>query len=183
MLQKPHLRPYIFCLMTLNTGYILCSVFVDIHAVLPLHSEVTMGDLSLAGPPIRNTVYMNTAELPQWQTWGHQDVDYATALELGSNRTIAMQGLWLLMLHCRADSRLAPSPWETSLQSNAVSHWLGANLESALHCEQIVNKYLENYWNQNIGSKTMSYQNDTKFAVGTVLRSNLISYWTIPHSV
>ena len=32
----------------------------------------------------------------------------------------------------RADFRLAPSQRETSLQSNAVSHWLGANLESAL---------------------------------------------------
>ena len=32
----------------------------------------------------------------------------------------------------RADSRLAPSQWETLLLSNAVSHWLGANLESAL---------------------------------------------------
>ena len=32
----------------------------------------------------------------------------------------------------RIDSRLAPSQWETSLQSNTVSHWLGANLESAL---------------------------------------------------
>ena len=32
----------------------------------------------------------------------------------------------------RADSRLAPSQWETSLQSNAVSHWLCAHLESAL---------------------------------------------------
>ena len=32
----------------------------------------------------------------------------------------------------RADSRLVPSQWELSLQSNAVSHWLGANLESAL---------------------------------------------------
>ena len=32
----------------------------------------------------------------------------------------------------RADSKLAPSQWETSLQSNAVSNWLGANLESAL---------------------------------------------------
>ena len=32
----------------------------------------------------------------------------------------------------RADSRLAPSQWETSLQSNAVSHWLGAILVSAL---------------------------------------------------
>ena len=36
--------------------------------------------------------------------------------------------------YCRADSRFAPSQWETSLQSNAVSHWLGANLESALYC-------------------------------------------------
>ena len=35
---------------------------------------------------------------------------------------------------CRADSRLVPSQWETSLQSNAVSHWLGANLESVLPC-------------------------------------------------
>ena len=32
----------------------------------------------------------------------------------------------------RADSRSALSQWETSLQSNAVSHRLGANLESAL---------------------------------------------------
>ena len=32
----------------------------------------------------------------------------------------------------RADSKLAHSQWETSLQSNAVSHWLGANLEWAL---------------------------------------------------
>ena len=31
------------------------------------------------------------------------------------------------------DSRVAPSQWETSLQSNAVSHWLGATLESALY--------------------------------------------------
>ena len=32
----------------------------------------------------------------------------------------------------RADYTLAPSQWETSLQSNAVSHWLSTNLESAL---------------------------------------------------
>ena len=42
--------------------------------------------------------------------------------------------LFHLTTNCRADSRLAPSQWETSLQSNAVSHWLGANLESALDC-------------------------------------------------
>ena len=32
----------------------------------------------------------------------------------------------------RAYSGLAPRQWETSLQNNIVSHWLGANLESAL---------------------------------------------------
>ena len=36
-------------------------------------------------------------------------------------------------LHGRSDSRFAPSQWETSFQSNDVSHWLGANLESVLH--------------------------------------------------
>ena len=32
----------------------------------------------------------------------------------------------------RADSRFAASQWEISLQSNTISHWLGANLQSAL---------------------------------------------------
>ena len=36
----------------------------------------------------------------------------------------------------RADSRFAPGQWETSLQSNAVSHWLGTNLESDLRWER-----------------------------------------------
>ena len=35
-------------------------------------------------------------------------------------------------LTTRADSRFEPSQWETPLQSNAVSHWLGANLKSAM---------------------------------------------------
>ena len=33
---------------------------------------------------------------------------------------------------CRADSRFAPSQWETALHCNDASHWLGASLESAL---------------------------------------------------
>ena len=32
----------------------------------------------------------------------------------------------------RADARFAPSQWETTLLCNHVSHWLDANLESAL---------------------------------------------------
>ena len=42
----------------------------------------------------------------------------------------------------RADSRFVPSQWETSLQSNAVSHWPGANLESALELYIILSIHL-----------------------------------------
>ena len=35
--------------------------------------------------------------------------------------------------HHRADSRFAPSQWETALFCNDISHWLGASLESALY--------------------------------------------------
>ena len=41
------------------------------------------------------------------------------------------QTLWVPWKHT-ADSRFAPSQWETVLLCNDVSHWLGANLESAL---------------------------------------------------
>ena len=50
---------------------------------------------------------------------------------------INQSGLWspyCTIIYCRADSRLAPRQWDTLLQSKAVSHWLGANLESALCC-------------------------------------------------
>ena len=35
--------------------------------------------------------------------------------------------------YIRADFRFAPTQWEMSLQSNGVSHWLGANLNSVLY--------------------------------------------------
>ena len=43
---------------------------------------------------------------------------------------ICLNGTWWPVQ--RPDSRFAPSQWETLLQCNAVSHWLGANLEFAL---------------------------------------------------
>ena len=39
----------------------------------------------------------------------------------------------ILQAILRADSRFAPKQWETSLQSNTISHWQVANLESALN--------------------------------------------------
>ena len=49
----------------------------------------------------------------------------------------------------RADSRLAPSQWETSLQSNAVSHWLGTNLESALRYPRNTRNGMRKSWHGN----------------------------------
>ena len=40
--------------------------------------------------------------------------------------------LIVYVMFSKAGSKLAPSQWATSLQSNTVSHWLGANLESTL---------------------------------------------------
>ena len=44
--------------------------------------------------------------------------------------------LWV-RIGCRVDSRFAHSQWETSLQSNTVSHRLDGNLESALGCKTL----------------------------------------------
>ena len=44
-----------------------------------------------------------------------------------------LPGSSLLNAHIRADSRFAPSQWETALLCNDVSYWLGVNLESTLY--------------------------------------------------
>ena len=46
----------------------------------------------------------------------------------------------------RVDSRLAPSQWETLLQCNGVSHWLGANLESALWLSWLLHAGSSSSW-------------------------------------
>ena len=43
---------------------------------------------------------------------------------------------WRIRSRCRADSRFAPSQWETALLCNDVSHWLDASLESVLRCDE-----------------------------------------------
>ena len=55
------------------------------------------------------------------------------------------QNPFCLKYNIRTDFRLAPSQREASLQSNAVSHWLGSNLESTLSMF-----YSSNIWLINI---------------------------------
>ena len=78
----------------------------------------------------------------RWITWGTRPIPYCF-----SDFPIFYNGIisyFIYIFHppstYRADFRLAPIQWETSSQCNAVSHWLSANLESALHlyCHPII---------------------------------------------
>ena len=73
-----------------------------------------------------------------------------------THRGLMMQHIvWVTSPCHRADFMLASSQWETLLQSNAISHRLGANLESALlsrlaqvmaFCLIVTRRYLNQYW-------------------------------------
>ena len=45
---------------------------------------------------------------------------------------LCWDGVSFLQPAYKADSRFAPRQWEMALLCNDISHWLGANLESAL---------------------------------------------------
>ena len=56
----------------------------------------------------------------------------------------------------RTDYKLASSQWETSLQSNAVFHWLGTNLESALRiCVNESHRCNACYYNQKQNTREL----------------------------
>ena len=63
------------------------------------------------------------------------------------SRIIKWDGSYQEQHFYRADSRFAPSQWETALHCNNVSHWLGASLESALFLHPI--KLLQVYISDN----------------------------------
>ena len=63
----------------------------------------------------------------------HSNIAVANELKIRHQDRSHSSGHLGDMPYTRVDSRFAPSQWETSLQSNAVSHWLDANLASATH--------------------------------------------------
>ena len=66
--------------------------------------------------PINNRLWGESAGWDQWIPVGRKAIAW---------------------IYRRADSRVTPSQWETPLLCNGVSHWLGANLESALCCQLV----------------------------------------------
>ena len=75
---------------------------------------------------------------------------------------------------CRADSMFAPSQWEKSLQSNAVSHWLCANWESALLCIHSYSPGLL-YWHWYDCFISVKYRHTSK------IRHTLVGNETVDH--
>ena len=57
----------------------------------------------------------------------------AVYLRIWSWPNNVMHDSTIFTLYARTGSWLAPSQWETPLESNGISHWLGTNLESALY--------------------------------------------------
>ena len=99
--------------------------------------QIGIQQLPLWKHPTTHTLFSNPAII-------HKVILTVEQSNGGHNWTQAWKGeVWLwtgkgytytakIGLQAWDDSRFAPNQWETSLQSNAVSHWLGANLESAL---------------------------------------------------
>ena len=88
-------------------------------------------------------------------------------------------------INITANSRFAPSQWETSLQSNDVSHWLGANLESALDMVHVHSKpndcaeYESVTWN-GVGSGVMTlrgWRTDGQTLLTVTLTTFFVQGW------
>ena len=88
------------------------------------------------------TIMHATVSIQFWMTWlYHKNHNFIIPENFVKRLPLLCLSLWVFnfkwhgiidIIMNRADSRLAPSQWETSLQSNAIPHWLGTNLESAL---------------------------------------------------
>ena len=99
-----------------------------------------ISNVSLIGINLVDKLLQNVPNIFQaMQTWECRSITFLSLpqtllknmLENATMRHVPCAAAFDVVIF-RADSRHSPSQWETSLQSNTVSHWLCANLESAL---------------------------------------------------
>ena len=82
--------------------------------------------------------FTSTPKMKSFQAAGEWEViswnlqSWLTHWPLGERALIFKHILLIDVLNIQADSRFATRQWETALLCNDVSHWLDANLESAL---------------------------------------------------
>ena len=72
--------------------------------------------------------------------------------------------------YTRADSRFAPSQWETALLCNDVSHWLGASLESALYTNASWTKKNCEYHSNAVQTRSYSVLHKQRHEYISILR-------------
>ena len=82
-------------------------------------------------PKVRINNIPALVQIMAWRLQDHKPLFEPNMVSLLTHISIN-QPQWVKS-NTRADSRFAPSQWETSLQSNAVSHWLGADQGSTLN--------------------------------------------------
>ena len=100
----------------------------NIPALVQIMAWRRPGDKPLSEPMIVSLLTHICVTLPQWV-----NVSFLAKGEIICSGFFfhIMKTIWF-----RTDSRLTPSQWRTSLQSNAISHWLGTNLASVLWLPQ-----------------------------------------------
>ena len=78
---------------------------------------------------------------------GHQSFNRAAGMEPRASDTTDLNTLRPVDAYPRDDSKFVPNQWETALLCNAVSHWLGTNLESTLYIcsNNLVARSVPNY--------------------------------------
>ena len=86
--------------------------------------------------------YCSLAKSHQWQDIYFNSVILHDKYYMWLESTYNQHNIYEKILNKhRADSRFAPSQWETALLCNDVSHWLGTGLESALkHIKQSLSR-------------------------------------------
>ena len=106
---------------------------------LLVHSEFCQLFFDLVFQDFMWCPFADSTMVDIYKKWISQDVVYRPDLIVTGYATVSKDFKRLSALKhlsdfslTRAGSRFAPSQWETVLLCNDVSHWLGANLKSAL---------------------------------------------------
>ena len=136
---------FVWLMFQLYRCWIICMLYITSDRVITKPHSVSLSRLSWKHGHVHQLHPAGVAPIiavTSHELYGVCDHRQLHGLFISFFRLSMDSPQWFpsVMFHARtrADSRLVPSQWETSLQSNAVSHWPGANLESALRASSYV---------------------------------------------
>ena len=153
--DKPHMwpHPYEGTHLWLVLVWIISKCIYLLNNILLCQYPLTVVDLSA-----QHSSYKSCLPTGPTRFWScRPDSKFAGLGPTGrrKNRTLATQPQTQTQTYIRADSRFAPSQWETALLCNDVSHWLGANLESALY---MLSTSPDKRWRHYLFAYTLQYR-------------------------